>query len=216
MRQEWTRRRFLAVGGGLALGGVALGCSDDDDDPLAAFAPEETTTVPEAELPTNDERELKRIFDPLLEPLGQQVTRIGLYDLSRGFVRDDDGTHMAIYAEPIDPDGEGWDTERYVETVAPGMAAVTPFIFETWSGIVSMDICQEPPQRQAPEPEPPIVTQVFLGRADYGLLDWDDLTLADLIAARLRSPETARVRGDEDAEAHPLWVAAEAEAESLI
>ncbi len=149
------------------------------------------------------------MFDPLFEPLDQQVTRIGLYDLSRGFVRDDNGTHMAIYTEPIDPEGAGWDTTRYVESIAPNMAVCNPFIFDTWSSIQSMDVCQEPPQAEFPEPEPPIVTQVQISRADYNLIDWDAVDLTALMAARELSPQTVRVRGNEDIESHPLWVAAE-------
>lgn len=218
MQQGWTRRRFLTrTGAGLAAFGlVGTACSDDDGADTATPIPSTTTTSAPSALPDNDEAALTALFDPFFEPLGERVTRIGLYDLSQGFVLDDEGTHMAIYVEPIDPDGEGWDTQRYVDTIAPGMAACTPFIFETWSGMQSMDICQEPPQTEAPEPEPPIVTQVQLGRADSAFIDWDAVSLAELIAAAMRSPMTARVRGDAAIQENTTFVAAQDAATELV
>ena len=211
-----TRRRFLLVTAGSAVAGVVAACGSDGGDPSAQTVPTTTRPEPAGTLPTNDEAELISIFDPLLEPVGLRTTRAGLYDLSQGFVRDDQGTHLALYADPIDPDGEGWDTARYIEAVVPGMAAVTPFIFDTWSGIESMDLCQEPPHREAPEPEPPIVTQVALGRSDSAAIDWERARLADLMEAQLRSPETARVRGDEEIQRHPMWIEAEAQAATRV
>lgn len=210
MERAWSRRWFLAVAGGLVLGGNAsAACSDDASSPdRAATLP--TTGPTPAELPTNDEATLTELFDPLFAPLDQHVTRIGLYDLSRGFVRDDVGTHLAIYTEPIDPAGEGWDTTRYVESIAPNLAACTPYIFDTWPGIETMDICQEPPQEQAPEPEPPIVTQVQLARADAARIDWADVELVDLFEARERSPETVRIVGDASIRADATWQDAQA------
>lgn len=221
MQRAWSRRRFLTVSSGLVLGGGLLAACSDDDDEVASTTsvtaqtlPTTTSTSTPTDLPTNDEGELKAMFDPLFEPLDQQVTRIGLYDLSRGFVRDDEGTHMAIYTEPIDPEGAGWDTTRYVESIAPNMQVCNPFIFETWSGIQSMDVCQEPPQADFPEEEPPIVTQVQISRADYNFIDWETVDLTALMAARELSPQTVRVRGDEDIESHPLWIAAEEAAQT--
>lgn len=216
MQRTWSRRRFIGAASGALLGGGLLAaCGDDDGDPVAQAVPSTTATSTPTELPTNDEDELKALFAPLFEPIGQRVTRIGLYDLSQGFVRDDEGTHLAIYTDPLEPTGAGWDTERYIQACVDGVQACTPFIFDTWAGIETMDVCQEPPQEDAPEPEPPIVTQVQMGRADYRRIEsWDELTLTDLMAARARSPKTVRVRGDDDVAAHPRWVEAEATAAS--
>lgn len=209
----WTRRQFLSVTAGAVVGaGFVAGCSDDDD--RASEIPSTTTTSTPADLPENDERALIELFDPMFEPIGQRVTRIGLYDLSEGFDLSDTGDHVAIYVEPID-DAE-WDTARYVSAIAPGVAACSPFIFETWAGVNTMDVCQEPSNEEFPEPEPPIVTQVQLSRADSAFIDWDDVELADLIAARLRSPQTARVAANDDVEADPTWIAAEEAARELI
>ncbi|WP_436794399.1 hypothetical protein [Actinospongicola halichondriae] len=213
----WTRRQFLTIGTGAVAGAAFVSaCAGDDDDDKAAAVPTTTTTTAPSALPVDDEDALKELFDPFFEPLGQKVTRIGLYDLTLGFERSDEGDHVAIYVEPIDPDGEGWDTAHYIEMLAPGMAACTPFIFDTWSGVNSMDLCQEPPQSVAPEPEPPIETQVQLSRADSAFIDWDDVELADLIAARLRSPQTARVAASDEIEQHPDWIAATEAARDLV
>ncbi len=214
----WTRRQFLTIGSGAIVGAGLVGaCSDDDDGGnRAAELPSTSSTTTPSDLPANDEDALKDLFDPFFEPLGQRVTRIGLYDLSLGFELSDTGDHVAIYAEPIDAEGAGWDAARYIEATAPGMAACTPFIFDTWAGVNSMDLCQEPPQAEAPEPEPPVVTQVNLSRADSAFIDWDNVTLADLIAARLRSPQTARVSVNDELEADPIWVAAEEAARDLV
>lgn len=214
----WTRRQFLTISTGAVVGGAFLAsCSDDDDGgdgDRAAEIPTTTTTTTPTPLPENDEQALKDLFDPMFEPIGQRVTRIGLYDLTLGFELSDTGDHVAIYVEPID-DAE-WDTARYVAAIAPGMAACTPFIFDTWSGVASMDLCQEPSNEEFPEPEPPIVTQFQLSRADAGLIDWNTVELADLIAARLRSPTTARAAANDDIESHPDWMAAEEAARDLI
>ncbi len=212
----WTRRQFLTIGtGAVVSAGLVTACGDDDAD-RASQVPSSTETSTPTDLPANDEDALKDLFDPFFEPLGQQVTRVGLYDLSSGFDLSDTGDHIAIYVEPIDPDGEGWDAARYIDSCAPGMAACTPFIFDTWSGVNTMDLCQEPPQADAPEPEPPIVTQLQLSRADSGFIDWDTVELADLMAARLRSPQTARVSANATLEADPAWVAAEEASRDLV
>lgn len=114
----WTRRQFLTIGSGVIVSAGLVGaCSDDDDGDRAAELPSTTSTSRPADLPENDEDALKDLFDPFLEPLGQRVTRVGLYDLSLGFELSDTGDHVAIYAEPIDPDGEGWDAARYLSLI---------------------------------------------------------------------------------------------------
>lgn len=213
----WTRRQFITIGTGAAVGSVFVAaCSDDDDGDAATGVPSTTTTSTPTDIPANDEQALKDLFDPFLEPIGQKVTRVGLYDVSVGFVLSDTGDHVAIYAEPIDFEGEGWDTARYIEATAPGMAATAPFVFDTWAGVNSMDLCQEPPQAESPEPEPPIKTQINLSRADSAFIDWENVTLPDLIAARLRSPQTARASAGPEIRAHPDWIAAEAAAADLV
>ena len=198
--------RLLAAAGAVTVVGA---CSDDDD----AAAPLTPTTVGRAtvaqdDLPVNDTDTLRRLFDPLFEPLGQRVTRIGLYDLSEGFVRADDGDHLAIYVEPTDPAGTGWDDARYIERAVPGMAAATTFAFERWRGLRSVDVCQEPPQQANAAAEPPIETQLLVHREASADIDWETAGLADLIAASLRTPDLVEVRARKGLEVHPLWRAA--------
>ena len=212
-----SRRGFL-VGTASAAVVILTGCGDDDSassTTTSATTGDGTTssTVGDDDFPRNDTEVLRQIFDPRFEPLGLKVTRAGLFDIEAGYERDDRGEHLALYVEPIDPGGAGWDEVRYIESVVPGVAASAPFIFATWPGVQTMDVCQEPPQAENPEPEPPIETQVVLSRADSSRIDWDTAELADLLAARLQSPDTVRVAARPGLENHPLWVAAEATAE---
>ena len=201
-----TRRRFL--GGAAALGLVAaLPACGDDDAPVDRAG---TSTEPSGglDLPANDTAELQAIFDPRFEPLGQRVTRIGLYDLTDGFDRSDTGDHLAIYVEPIDPDGAGWDDARYLEMAVPGMAAATPFAFDEWADLNSVDVCQEPPQSQNASPEPPIETQLLVDRATSAQIDWASAELSDLIAAADAAPDAVTVAAREGLKEHQIWVAA--------
>ena len=213
---EVTRRvvlRLLATAGAAAVVGA---CGDDDDAaaPLPPTNPDRAAAGQD-ELPVNDTDTLRRLFDPLFEPLGQHVTRIGLYDLSQGFIPADDGDHLAIYVEPIDPTGAGWDAARYIERAVPGMAAATTFAFGRWRGLRSVDVCQEPPQEANAAAEPPIETQLLVHREASAAIDWETVDLADLIAASLRTPERVKVRAREGIEAHPVWVSAREQAAEL-
>lgn len=214
------RRRLLA--GGLAATvvaglGLSAGACSDDPDSQGTASPDtsgDEPTITGLDLPENDPDALRALFDPMFAPLGERVTRVGLYDLDAGFVADDHGRHLAIYVEPIDD--EGWDPRRYIETMFPGAAAVTPFAFAEWSDLDSIDVCQEPPEADAPGEEPPIMTQYLMGRADAGLIDWEDGSLVDLIAAAKRSPHTARAGAHPDVRNHPAWVAADDAAEAAV
>ena len=215
MTAERSRRAFLAIATGAIAVALLPACGDHDQSEPAVSAPPDDRDGEALDLPPNDVDELRAIFDPRFEPLGQRVTRAGLYRLD-GFEPDDRGDHLALYVEPIDPAGEGWDRARYVEMVAPGVAASAPFIFEQWADVKTMDVCQEPPQAEAPEDEPPVETQILIRRVDAERIDWADVDLADLIAARLRAPDVVRVGGRPEIEDHPLWVAAERAAEERV
>jgi hypothetical protein len=215
MTTDRSRRAFLATATGTAAAFLLPGCGDPDRREPAVPAPVDGRDGEALDLPPDDADELRAIFDPRFEPLGQRVTRAGLYRLD-GFEPDDRGDHLALYVEPIDPAGDGWDDTRYVEMVAPGVAASAPFIFERWADVETMDVCQEPPQGEAPEDEPPVQTQILIRRVDAARIDWDDVELADLIAARLRAPDLVRVGGRPEIEEHPLWVAAERAAEEQL
>lgn len=207
---QQSRRRFLRGAALGALAAVVGACGDDGraTAPPAPTTPDAGLTTGELDLPPDDTAALVALFDPRFEPLGQRVTRIGLYDISDGFVRDDEGDHLAIYVEPIDPEGAGWDDTRYLETAVPGMAAAAPFAFGRWSGLNSVDVCQEPPQAENAAAEPPIVTQLQVDRAASARIDWETAGLRDLLAEAERSPDAVRVAAPRRLQNHPLWPAA--------
>ncbi|MGI8794055.1 MAG: hypothetical protein ACR2H3_12940, partial [Acidimicrobiales bacterium] len=144
---------------------------------------------------------LRPIFDPRLLPLGLRFTQGSLVDSSNGYKASATGNHLALYAEPID--ASTWTVDDTVSAVAPLAAATAPYCFETWSGLDSYDICQEPPNNINDAGESPPVTQLELGRADALLIDWDDADLAALVGATLISPDTAKLAVAPSVAEHP-------------
>ena len=192
------RRTFLL---GSAALGVLAACGDTGSDDDAE---------PEAEpLPEDDRAALAAVFDPRVAPLGLRITRAGLYAPDDSYRTSEAGTHLALYAEPMD--GESFDAARYLENLVPSAAATIPYALERWSGLKSADLCQEPVPTGTPGSggeEDAFVTQVLLGRADAEAIDWEAAELVDLIAAALASQATARVAADEATKRHPTWTAA--------
>jgi hypothetical protein len=178
------RRVALLV---LALVALVIGCGDDGDG--------ESTPRP-----PSDFEELAAIFDPMVEPMGLQVTRASLVDLD-SYDESDTGNHLALYVEPT---GE-YSRADYVEGVSELTNLLTPMIFERWTAIDSYDVCQEPAPGDDNQAAPPPVTQVHATRAQADALEFP-VTLEDLRAlyeARPRGVE--RVYVDDDLAETPEW-----------
>jgi hypothetical protein len=143
----------------------------------AACAP----TDGERSLPPNDFDELADIFDPELEPLGLKLTRGALIDTRGGRYRPSDtGRHLAVYVEPT---GQ-YTPAEYAEGIVPSAQVFLPEVFRRWDHLKTFDVCQEPLPGQDDRKEPPPVTQLFLSRAEARDLDWKDVTLGELLAAK--------------------------------
>jgi len=177
--------RLLLV---VALSGAA--CASDSD---------------ERSLPPNDFEELADIFDPQLKPLGLKLTRGALIDTRNGRYRPSDtGRHLALYVEPT---GAEYTPVDYAEGIVPSAQVFLPEVFRRWSDLKTMDVCQEPLPGDDDRKEPPPVTQLFVSRAEARDLDWDTVTLPDLVAAAEPLRESYRLYLAPEVTSDPSWPA---------
>jgi hypothetical protein len=139
-------------------------------------------------LPPDDPAAIMADYDPQLEPMGWRLTRANLIDRSAGgYEIGPNGTHLALYVEPI---GEP-TPEEYAADLVPLTALFAEEIFVRWPALESFDMCQEPIVGVDDRPEPRPVTQVELTREQTEAIDWQTADLETLIAARLN--DEARV-----------------------
>jgi hypothetical protein len=170
---------FLTVVLGIGLLGAA--CSDAADSGSASDESER--------LPPNDFDELAEMFDPRLEPLGLRLTRGALVDTDGGYEVSDTGRHLAVYVEPT---GE-YTTADYTEGIVTTAEVFLPEVFERWDLLETFDVCQEPLPGEDDRREPPPVTQLYVARDEAAAVDWETVTLTELIAAATPSPGTFRL-----------------------
>lgn len=167
-------------------------------------AAEPDNTASSSPLPPTDVALIADELDPMLEPLGLQITRAVLVDRSNGgYEPSPDGTHLGLYAEPISDDYRGVD---YIENLWPSTAILTPYVFERWSGLDSYDFCQEPLPADDPRPEPKALTQVEIFRVAAETIDWDNGDLSVLLDAA--EAQDARVHVDGTLTSEPQYQAA--------
>jgi hypothetical protein len=162
--EQSLRRRFAAIA---TLGAALLTATV-----LVAPAARAQT----GPLPPSQREQLAKIFDPALKKLGLRTTRAGLQDLET-YRFTADGTHLAVYVEPIETDGI--EDEFYVDRVASSAKVFLPKVFNRWPGLESFDVCIEPVE--IPSPTPPPVTQIFVTKDTFGSVKWKRADLAALI-----------------------------------
>lgn len=130
-------------------------------------------------LPPNDEAALARIFDEELDALGLRFTRGALIDVGGGgYEASDSGTHLAVYVEPT---GD-YAAADYADGVVASARVFLPVVFERWPGLETFDVCQEPLPVRDDRETPPPVTQLNLTEGEASDIDWETVTLADLLA----------------------------------
>lgn len=217
------RRRRAAPGVAVALAvALAAGPSACGDDPgTRASSPEggpaaTATGLPPIDpaqtLPPNDLASLRRLYDPVLEPMGLTLTRGMLVDRSNGgYEPSDTGTHLALYVEPT----RTFSTAEFVERLWTLSALVTPDAFARWSGLASYDICQEPNPGEDDRPEPFPITQLDVTREAAATIDWRNGDLTDLLVASRTVPDVI-VRTNRVIRSSPEFAAADAAAEAEI
>ncbi|MDH3753346.1 MAG: hypothetical protein OEU32_05685 [Acidimicrobiia bacterium] len=193
------RRRALAVV--VAFGALAAACGSDTDatsvsetpssltveaesgstpldEPTTNPRPTPTTEAADNPYPPGTEPELAALVDPLVAELGLRFTYGSLINRSDGsYEASATGDHLAIYVEPI---GDYSDAE-FIENTWKLAAILTPYVFDTYGGVESYDVCQEPHPDVDDSAIPPPVTQLDITRADAAAIDWADGDLSDLL-----------------------------------
>ena len=169
-----TARRHAAVGI-LAAALVAL---------VVTAVPTSPTSAAGTDLPPPTLAALQRQFDPQVKALGLRVSR-GLLQSLETYQQDAQGTHLALYVEPIKP---GYTNAQYLKNFTKLTHLLVPAVFEKWKGLESFDICQEPVDD--PRAVPPPVTQIFVQRDALDRVGrWRRANLTQLLKAspRVRS-----------------------------
>jgi hypothetical protein len=158
---------------------LAAGCSDGGS---VEPAPP-TTLAAAAGLPPPTIDALRPLIEPLVTPLGLRLTRASLVERATGRPGPE-ARHLALYVEPT----TDWTTQRFVDTIVPLAAAVTPFVFQRWPGLDTYDICQEPPPGVDDRPEPAVVTQFETDRAYATATDWARVDLGTIVRDSMATP----------------------------
>jgi hypothetical protein len=136
----------------------------------------DTTTTAEAEfLPGHTTEAVVALFSDVVEPLGFRVTRGSLVDLT-AYRSSPEGRHLAVYVAPL----EEFNPGEHAEAFMPLVRLFVPMVFERWAGLESFDICQEPHSWPGGG-TPPAVTLFDIDRATADGIDWETVTLGDLI-----------------------------------
>ncbi len=159
--------------------------------------------------PAGDDASLEAFLNPLVEEFGVRFQRGSL--VNRGdevYEASATGTHLALYVEPL----EAFTDEQFVVNTWAIAARVTPVVFNTYSGVMSYDICQVPFTDQPREGVPPPVTQVDIDRQTAAGIDWSNGSLADLLVTLQDTEATLIVRLNPDLQQTPAFVDALTEA----
>jgi hypothetical protein len=176
---------------------VLAACGDDSSSPVTTTNPSSTTagaasstssvpadatttvtpTLPSggSDLPPADFATLAAIFDPLVEPLGYRLGRGTLID-PETYEESPDATHLAVYLTPL----AAKSPDEYASDLVPVARVFLPAIFETWPGLESFDVCQEPFEFEGDGP-PPGLTVLEVDRAAAEAVDWETIDLARLL-----------------------------------
>jgi len=188
---------------------VVAACGGDDGaQPGSTIDPASITTAePEAggALPPAGALELEPIYGELLAELGLELTdRGGLIDRSGGgYEPSASGTHLALYVEPNGARTAG----QYIEGIH-GLAVVFADVFERWPGLESYDVCQEPAGEDDPSGAEPLpVTQIELTKAEAAAIDWDAISVVDLVRSSLADPPGLALRVSSSLASDPAYLA---------
>ncbi len=180
---------------------AAFGTACSDAGPRTARTPASTVveTPRPGTKPPVEAADLVQTYRDDLAALGLVLTdRGGLIDRSNGgYEKSPRGDHLALYLEPS---GDVSDAD-YVDGIVSATRVFVPDVFERWSGLASMDVCQEPLGELQQLRDPPPVTQIEVTRAQAGDIDWGSVTVGALVegaeAGRLRLVVSDELRSSE-------------------
>lgn len=167
--------------------------------------PDDTASpVPVGTHPPGDADGIAALINPMVADLGLRFTYGSLIDRTANgtFEASPTGDHFAVYVEPV---GEYTDAE-YIENTWILAERLTPFLFATYPGLESYDICQEPRPTENDEAIPPPTTQLDIFRGPAAEIDWENGSLATLIASNRDEPTTT-LNLDERLQQLPEFVA---------
>lgn len=153
----------MLLAAALALGGAACG----DDAPTTADRPADLDSV-------------RAVFADELADLGLRLTDRGGVLERDGYVESPTGTHLALYVAPTG----AYSEDDYAEGILTTARLLAPEIFSRWSALQSFDVCQEQPGTKTIGGEPDLApfTQLDMTEERVQQLDWETLTLAELLA----------------------------------
>jgi hypothetical protein len=173
---------------------LVAACGDDN-------AAQSTATPDTAGRPPKNASEIVPLYEDELAELGLLLTpRNGLIDRSNNqYINSAEGQHLAIYVEPT----RGRTNEEYVEGILSVTKIFVPDVFERWPRLESMDVCQEPDPVIDNREEPPPLTQIEFTREQAAAIDWDEVTVADLVAWSKEDPPRLRLTVAEKLEESP-------------
>lgn len=175
MRRCFHKHLFVSW----AVAATMLGCSRTPEDavPTAATA---------AALPPADAMALEPRYRSALADIGLVLTsRGGLIDRSHGgYEPSPTGTHLALYLEPANERS----IERYVDGIVEASRVFLPEVFERWPGLESFDVCQEPRPTPDQPKDPPPVTQIEVTRTQAAAIDWETITVREIVDAARDDP----------------------------
>ena len=180
----------------LSVGALLSGCQFRERE---VSPPEQ---VSREDLPPNDVDALAAVYEDELEAFGLRLTRGSLIDTSNNtYTASDTGTHLALYVEPY----TAYPPSAYLENLVPVAAVFATDVFHRWPGLMSFDVCQEPPATVDSSEEPRPDTQVNVTRAQAEDLDWESLDTAGLVAAAVEEPPGAELVISDRIRALPLY-----------
>jgi hypothetical protein len=148
------------------------------------------TPVGAGPLPPSDRGSLVAIFEPKVEKLGLRITRASLMNAQEQ--RSKSGTHLTIYVEPTGT----YTTQNYIDGAVDVTRVFLSYVFTRWKGLLTFDVCQEPPPAVDSSLSPPSETLVYADRAGTKKIDWRKVDVADLVRRSNKEVVAAGSRQD--------------------